>query len=242
MRPPLNAGENGGRDGTGRRRLRRFNEAPAERGGKRPARHRPPAGRPRFNEAPAERGGKQRSRSRLYKRIARASMRPPLNAGENGATHHRRPGAGPASMRPPLNAGENSSPAGPARSPAARFNEAPAERGGKLPRGDLADPASRASMRPPLNAGENQYPRIHTKDRDAASMRPPLNAGENPIVADNAAPMEMGFNEAPAERGGKLGHLAVYCHPCRRFNEAPAERGGKHWSCSISSARSSRLQ
>ena len=34
MRPPLNAGENAIRRAPARRRARRFNEAPAERGGK----------------------------------------------------------------------------------------------------------------------------------------------------------------------------------------------------------------
>ena len=59
MRPPLNAGENGGRGAM--------------------LRH----GRLRFNEAPAERGGKQVQRAMKEMREATASMRPPLNAGEN---------------------------------------------------------------------------------------------------------------------------------------------------------------
>ena len=35
-------------------------------------------------------------------------------------------------------------------------------------------------------------------------MRPPLNAGENAAVASIHASADTSFNEAPAERGGKL--------------------------------------
>ena len=62
MRPPLNAGENLERRAARRWLGSSFNEAPAERGGKRLRRpvglareHRTPS----FNEAPAERGGKR---------------------------------------------------------------------------------------------------------------------------------------------------------------------------------------
>ena len=58
MRPPLNAGENACSCRRGASRRRCFNEAPAERGGKRAPRHRP-------------------------QHLLHASMRPPLNAGEN---------------------------------------------------------------------------------------------------------------------------------------------------------------
>ena len=64
MRPPLNAGENGLMASMFQRSCvvrRRFNEAPAERGGKRAAHWRnssEPNNRAGFNEAPAERGGK----------------------------------------------------------------------------------------------------------------------------------------------------------------------------------------
>ena len=64
MRPPLNAGENDLRGFELAIECDRgpFNEAPAERGGKRRKMYSP--GRPLrmsgFNEAPAERGGKRR--------------------------------------------------------------------------------------------------------------------------------------------------------------------------------------
>ena len=82
-------------------------------------------------------------------------------------------------------------------------------------------------------------------------MRPPLNAGENLRLAVAAADAGSGFNEAPAERGGKRLHGSAHHSRSRasmrpplnagengqiregieavgrRFNEAPAERGGK---------------
>ena len=82
-------------------------------------------------------------------------------------------------MRPPLNAGENRVLA------------------------DGGDDGDDASMRPPLNAGENPPARAPKAPADIASMRPPLNAGENgPRRARRKAEC-LGFNEAPAERGGK---------------------------------------
>ena len=60
-----------------------------------------------FNEAPAERGGK-RPKPPHHRRARRASMRPPLNAGENMQWSDSPKPLNPASMRPPLNAGENS--------------------------------------------------------------------------------------------------------------------------------------
>ena len=83
MRPPLNAGEN-----RTARRIRR-------------------ARRRCFNEAPAERGGKRRAPRAADVGRAAASMRPPLNAGENARQPPAAPPGGGASMRPPLNAGEN---------------------------------------------------------------------------------------------------------------------------------------
>ena len=59
MRPPLNAGEN----------------ARIQRGYERRGRG--------FNEAPAERGGKRLRRPEQLRQPGAASMRPPLNAGEN---------------------------------------------------------------------------------------------------------------------------------------------------------------
>ena len=145
----------------------------------------------RFNEAPAERGGKHGGQ-REHCRIHLASMRPPLNAGENASPRLRRRALGElacfneapaerggkrrtdvhllgghgqrgASMRPPLNAGENTRCKVCKRRRAAGkpgFNEAPAERGGKLRRSATVPAAPLrafgASMRPPLNAGENR--------------------------------------------------------------------------------------
>ena len=83
MRPPLNAGENRHADAQSRPPPRRFNEAPAERGGKLADDLDAPAGRTRFNEAPAERGGKLLAPVRPAEQTDVASMRPPLNAGEN---------------------------------------------------------------------------------------------------------------------------------------------------------------
>ena len=142
-------------------------------------------------------------------------MRPPLNAGENNRSHERVPIRGEvASMRPPLNAGENIEiPTGPARStshaiasmrpplnagenadarrrPAprrrCRFNEAPAERGGKQDAGDGCRPASlRRFNEAPAERGGKRRDTIHgatpVQHQRIASMRPPLNAGENSI-------------------------------------------------------------
>ena len=84
-----------------------------------------------------------------------------------------------ASMRPPQNAGESFDVALPAALAGRRFNEAPAERGGKSGDGPRHDQPRRASMRPPQNAGESWA---------------------NGVPAHAAATR---FNEAPAERGGK---------------------------------------
>ena len=108
-------------------------------------------------------------------------MRPPLNAGENGLPVALVFLGQLASMRPPLNAGEN----------------------GLGAAGQIREGI--ASMRPPLNAGENRSSMVRVDCAAAASMRPPLNAGEN-AAAGSAATPRRSFNEAPAERGGKLGH------------------------------------
>ena len=84
-----------------------------------------------------------------------------------------------ASMRPPLNAGENAAARRPQLRTPSRFNEAPAERGGKRP-----------------GATTLQV------EIDVASMRPPLNAGENDARHRVGSGAGGGFNEAPAERGG----------------------------------------
>ena len=64
-----------------------------------------------------------------------------------------------------------------------RFNEAPAERGGKSPA--VARPAVgviHASMRPPQNAGESTAAEPAGGCGVAASMRPPQNAGESVVL------------------------------------------------------------
>ena len=58
-------------------------------------------------------------------------------------------------------------------------------------------------MRPPLNAGENLPQALDRDDPGKASMRPPLNAGENRVAGEDLDDRPAGFNEAPAERGGK---------------------------------------
>ena len=45
-------------------------------------------------------------------------------------------------------------------------------------------------------------------------MRPPLNAGENVVTAVDAGTNSLGFNEAPAERGGE--RLRPEPFACRR--------------------------
>ena len=156
-------------------------------------------------------------------------------------------------MRPPQNAGEDSGRSG-RRGPSwCRFNEAPAERGGRLsPIVGAANGAVAASMRPPQNAGE---------DKGAVSCCPPAKPSFNEAPAERGGRLfdgseftslgVIGFNEAPAERGGRLvffgiavagvvasmrppqnagedflgRHHALVAH--MRFNEAPAERGGR---------------
>ena len=79
------------------------------------------------------------------------------------------------------------------QSPAAGFNEAPAECGGKLENPLDADALPiDASMRPPQNAGENDIFRRAMCAPVCASMRPPQNAGENagvvaPSLQDSSA-------------------------------------------------------
>ena len=60
-----------------------------------------------------------------------------------------------ASMRPPQNAGENRGHPRRLGPPRRRFNEAPAECGGKQAVFGGVNQALAASMRPPQNAGEN---------------------------------------------------------------------------------------
>ena len=82
-------------------------------------------------------------------------------------------------MRPPQNAGEDE---------------------GRL---RCAGAGDAASMRPPQNAGEDR--RVSAKElrKRLASMRPPQNAGEDPRSGRGPRVRCNGFNEAPAERGGR---------------------------------------
>ena len=84
-------------------------------------------------------------------------------------------------MRPPQNAGED-----------------------RLRLLERRRPLLAASMRPPQNAGEDS-PRAWTHERRAlASMRPPQNAGEDDASrVERGAAAAGGFNETPAERGGR---------------------------------------
>ena len=59
-------------------------------------------------------------------------------------------------------------------------------------------------MRPPQNAGENLKMDWRGYAERLASMRPPQNAGENAVAEVSATATAKGFNEAPAECGGKL--------------------------------------
>ena len=70
-------------------------------------------------------------RSQTRTRADAASMRPPQNAGESEDLRRIRRDMLEASMRPPQNAGESCRLALAWSRPLPRFNEAPAERGGK---------------------------------------------------------------------------------------------------------------
>ena len=58
-------------------------------------------------------------------------------------------------------------------------------------------------------------------------MRPPQNAGEDTPCRRAACALRSCFNEAPAERGGRLETPSVEGASLGSFNEAPAERGGR---------------
>ena len=61
-----------------------------------------------------------------------------------------------------------------------------------------------ASMRPPLNTGEDLVASQYGRCRSAtASMRPPLNTGEDRVKPVLVVGEHPGFNEAPAEYGGR---------------------------------------
>ena len=61
-------------------------------------------------------------------------------------------------------------------------------------------------------------------------MRPPLITGENDAAKEGSTLSTIGFNEAPADHGGKQNHGQEMQVPSPRFNEAPADHGGKHGS------------
>ena len=109
-----------------------------------------------------------------------------------------------------------------------RFNEAPAEYGGRSPaaaRRQAGQP--RASMRPPLNTGEDLAHVYFINPDTEASMRPPLNTGEDIPAGATGSSAAAGFNEAPAEYGGRCTPPVPVPARLRRFNEAPAEYGGR---------------
>ena len=58
-------------------------------------------------------------------------------------------------------------------------------------------------------------------------MRPPQNAGEDVGILADLERVVLGFNEAPAERGGRHNTYRASRNLRNRFNEAPAERGGR---------------
>ena len=110
-----------------------------------------------------------------------------------------------------------------------RFNEAPAERGGK-PRYRVGAPGSsqKASMRPPLNAGENMPCKNAPRKRTRSFNEAPAERGGKPgRTVRHRQEIAQGFNEAPAERGGKPVTVPSASGTLSSFNEAPAERGGK---------------
>ena len=59
-------------------------------------------------------------------------------------------------------------------------------------------------MRPPQNAGEDRAATAWHDGRTNASMRPPQNAGEDSSCRTKSSAASSSFNEAPAERGGRL--------------------------------------
>ena len=63
-------------------------------------------------------------------------MRPPLNAGEDAVDYPHRSAHFSASMRPPLNAGEDTEDGKTTSTREVRFNEAPAECGGRQAQDD----------------------------------------------------------------------------------------------------------
>ena len=65
--------------------------------------------------------------------------------------------------------------------------------------------ALEASMRPPQFAGESQAAEVCQRYEAGASMRPPQFAGESSLHYAASSNREVGFNEAPAVRGGKFG-------------------------------------
>ena len=84
----------------------------------------------------------------------------------------------------------------------ARFNEAPAECGGKPLPATPARHAGHASMRPPQNAGENGAEAPFDFTDEAASMRPPQNAGENSVELD-ALPHQVVASMRPPQNAGE---------------------------------------
>ena len=185
MRPPQNAGEDQGVQSMPLPPVPRFNEAPAERGGRRRTERRRRRGGGRFNEAPAERGGRRLDELAIRGLRMVASMRPPQNAGEDTDARHFAGACIP------------------------RFNEAPAERGGRRHYAErLARDERDASMRPPQNAGEDGAHGRRWAAEGRGFNEAPAERGGRQVQRQPAVFRAHRFNEAPAERGGRL-RLAV---------------------------------
>ena len=116
----------------------------------------------------------------------------------------------PASMRPPQNAGEDSKRTFWVCRVRSSFNEAPAERGGRLHESSpVLERQTLASMRPPQNAGEDD--RSHMPKGKAArmaSMRPPQNAGEDAVL-EAACSREHRASMRPPQNAGEDAHALL---------------------------------
>ena len=130
-------------------------------------------------------------------------------------------------MRPPQNAGEDGPTSRRCRCRSSSFNEAPAERGGRLRHGRARRRAARASMRPPQNAGEDAVDDVRRRLLLDASMRPPQNAGEDVLADLSPRPPDRRFNEAPAERGGRRGDIGGRQVPPHSASMRPPQNAGE---------------
>ena len=145
-----------------------------------------------------------------------ASMRPPHCAGEIVRVRlDAQRGADLASMRPPHCAGEIAAARRGARTTSARFNEAPALRGGNRRRPRGAPPSGQSfNEAPALRGGNHPLQRQRLAPRLRASMRPPHCAGEIVLNQLSRSRYVLGFNEAPALRGGNRSATASMHSTC----------------------------